>query len=255
MGSVIAISNTKGGSGKTSTAVNLSFAMAITHRRVLLIDLDPQASATVALGFERADDRHSLAGVLISGNPLPAVITRYKRGLFDMVPSNEDLTAVPVALYNEPDASTRLKKALLAVRESYDFVFIDCPPSSGVLFDNALCASDRLIIPAQCDFFSMDALAQMMSLFEKLNFEHKAKVRLLGVLRTMYDPDRAQAQAISSELEKQFGQLLFDTVIPYTSRVSEAAASGRPLLLYDKSSTAARAYLALAGEIIAKLRH
>ncbi len=253
MAAVIAIANTKGGSGKTSTAVNLSFAMAITHRKVLLVDMDPQSSATVALGFERADDRHSLAGVLISGNPMASIVLKYNRGLFDLVPANEDLTAVQVALYSEGDGKLRLRKALSALRDLYDFIFIDCPASPGLLTQNALCAADSMIIPTPCDYFAIDSLSQVTALFERLKSEGEASLKLLGVLRTMYDEHRSLSASISRELEQQFGPLLFHTAIPYTERVNEASASGRPLLLYDKSSLASRSYLELAGEIIGKL--
>jgi chromosome partitioning protein len=254
MAAVITIANTKGGSGKTSTAVNLGFALAITHRRVLLVDTDPQSSATVALGFDRADDSHSLAGVLISGNPISDIVLKYNRGLFDVIPANEDLTAVQVALYSEADGRIRLRKALSALRDLYDFIIIDSPASQGLLTVNALCAADSMIIPTPCDYFAIDSLMQITKLFESLKSSGDASLKLLGVLRTMYDEHSALASSISRELEQQFGQLLFHTVIPYTERVNEASASGRPLLLYDKSSVASKSYLELAGEIIGKLR-
>ncbi len=254
MSAVIAITNIKGGSGKTSTAVNLSFAMAITHRRVLLVDLDPQCSATIALGFNRADDAHSLAGVLISSNPMSEIVLKYNRGQFDLIPANEDLTAVQVALYSERDCNLRLKKSLSVLRDLYDFIFIDCPASSGVLTLNALYAADYMIVPTPCDYFAIESLGQLTRMFSDLKGSGRCHLELLGVLRTLYDQRQQLASRISSELEQQFGSLLFRTIIPYTERVNEASASGRPLLLYDKSSIASRAYLELAGEIISKLK-
>lgn len=250
---VIALANSKGGSGKTSAAVNLCYALGLARRRVLLVDLDPQANATVALGCPRAGEERSLAGVLISGNPLQEAITAATHGLCDLVSANEDLTAVPVALYNEAAGDLRLKQALRTVAERYDFIVIDCPPDLGILTRNALCAADALVVPTCCDYFALDALGKIFALFEELNSQGEADVRLLGVLRTMFDKRHVQTREISLELERQFGELMFSSTIPYSQRIAESAASGYPVIYYDKSSSGAHAYLEFAGEALRRL--
>lgn len=255
MTEIIAVANAKGGSAKTTTAVNLCCALAATGRKVLLVDLDPQCSATVAVGFEHNAEQRSLAGVLISGNDLSDVLLHYVKGSFDVIPSGEDLTAVPVALYNEPDGIRRLRHALVPVAGEYDFIFIDCPPSLSVLTKNALCASNYLLIPMVCDYFAIDSLMSLVSLYEQLNQSGEARVQLLGVVRTLFEEEHPLSRQISRELQLQFKGLLFDTLIPYNERISESTSAGRPVMLYDKSSVGARAYLTLAGELLRKLRH
>ncbi len=254
MADIIAIANPKGGSAKTSTAVNLCCALAATRRRVLLVDLDPQCSATVAVGFEHADEQRSLTGVLISNDPLGPCVMHYGQGNFDIIPSNEDLTAVPVAVYNEPDGKYRLRKALAQVSQNYDYIFIDCPPSLSALTVNALCAAHFLIIPLPCEYFAVDSMLSLISQYKKLNDLGDANVQLLGIVRTLYDETRPLSAEISNELKVQFDDLLFDSIITYNQRISESASSGRPVMLYDKSSQGARAYLILAGELLQKIR-
>lgn len=253
MAQVIAIANGKGGCGKTSTAVNLSYALALARRRVLLVDLDPKANSTVALGQTRSDDAHSLAGVLISDNSLQEIIEHVPRGLCDLIAANEDLTAVPVALYNEEGGERKFDRVLKTVSERYDFVILDCPPDLGLLTRSALCAASYLIVPTTCDYLALDALGQILSLFNECKEKSLSKLKLLGVLRTLYDGLHEQSQAISFELKKQFGELLFDSIIPYSQRIAESAASGHPVIFYDKSSEGARAYLQFAGEFLKRL--
>lgn len=253
MTSVIAVANSKGGSGKTSAVVNLCYALGLARRRVLLVDLDPQANATVALGCPRAGEERSLAGVLISDNPLGETIIQAPHGLCDLIPSNEDLTAVPVALYNEVSGDLRLRSALRTVAERYDFIVIDCPPDLGILTRNALCAAGSLVVPTCCDFFALDSLGKILTMFEELREVRESEVRLLGILRTMYDRRHEQTQEISAEFERQFGELMFKSVIPYSQRIAESAASGYPVIYYDKSSQGAHAYLEFAGEVLKRL--
>ena len=254
MTDIIAIANPQGGSAKTSTAVNLSCALAATRRKVLLVDLDPQCSSTVALNFPRGGEENSLAGVLISGNPIKDTILRYHLGSFDVITANEDLTAVPVALYNEMDGNFRLRHSLSEIAANYDYIFLDCPPSAGSLTINALCAADYLIIPMPCEFFALDSMLSLVSLYQRLNASGEAQLKLLGIVRTIYDESRNLSKEISDELKVQFKDLLFDSVIAYNEKISEATSAGRPIMLYDKSSTGARAYLTLAGELLQKMR-
>ncbi|MCR5084246.1 MAG: ParA family protein [Succinivibrionaceae bacterium] len=250
---VIAIANHKGGTGKSSTAINLSCALAVTRRKILLVDLDPQGSATVALGYER-DSSPSLAAPLLEGSPIADCIVRYEAGRFDFIPSGDELTAVTVALYQEIAKERRLRASLSKVVGNYDYVIIDCPPAGGLLTINALCASDYLLIPMPCEFFALDALNSLVAQFTELNSRGLANVSLLGVVRTFYEEQRELTAAISAELEQGFGPLLFDTIIPFNARISEASSLGKPVMLYDRSSQGARSYLVLAGELLQKMR-
>ncbi|HAR79925.1 MAG TPA: hypothetical protein DCR21_03755 [Succinivibrionaceae bacterium] len=255
MTEIIAVANPKGGSAKTSTAVNLSCALAATMKRVMLVDLDPQCSATVAMGFERSvNAEHSLAGVMISGNDPRECIRRCVHGNFDLLAANEDLTAVPVAMYNEPDGRIRLRKVLSPLFPEYDYIFIDCPPAANNLTENALCCANRLLIPMPCEYFAIDSMISIITMYERLNKAGDANIKLLGVVRTLYDDNQPLSAEISSELKKQFGEMLFESIIPYNLRISESSSTGRPVMLYDRSSQGARAYLALAGELLTKLK-
>ena len=254
MTDIIAIANPKGGSAKTSTAVNLSCALAATRRKVLLADLDPHCCASAALGFPRGGGERSLAGVLLGEEDLRHCIFRYNPGNFDLVPGHEDLTAVPVTLYNEPDGDERLKRALDTLGSGYDFIVLDCPPSLGSLTANALCAATWLLIPTPCDVFALDSMQSLLKLYTKLREQGQSICKLLGVLRTIYDEQQPLCQQISEELRAQMGELLFDSLIPYNLKIAECSAAGRPVMLYDKSSTGARAYLTLAGELLTKLQ-
>lgn len=253
MGQVICIANQKGGSGKTSTAVNLACAFATTRRKVLLVDFDSQANATVALNMPRAGE-DSLAGVLIAGNDPSNIIKTYARGGFDLIPSSEDLTALVVALYDKYNRNLCLKGYIDTVKYRYDLVIIDCPPNASLITANAMCASDFLLIPMQCEFFSLDSLNVTVELFNTLNQMGDANVMLLGVLRTMYEEHDPLAKEISAALKNNFGNLLLTTIIPFSPRISESASLGRPVILYDKSCQGSIAYLTLAGELLQKLQ-
>lgn len=249
MAKIITIANQKGGSCKTTTAVNLACAIAATRRKVLLVDMDPQGSATVALLKDRSDSGNCLAGSLIADVDVKSVICHYDLGNFDLIPSSDDLTAVPVALYSQNDSDLKLKHVLEEIENDYDYIFIDTPPSLNLLTINALCASDYLLIPMPCEFFALDSLNALVDLFDKLNSTGRANVELLGIIRVLFDEDMALASEINDELKEQFGALLLDSIIPFSSRLAECSSIGRPIMLYDKSSRGSRSYLALAGEI------
>ncbi|MCR5537450.1 MAG: ParA family protein [Succinivibrio sp.] len=254
MTDIIAIANPKGGSAKTATAVNLCCALAATRRKVLLVDLDPHCSATVAVGFEHSASDCSIAGVLLGEYVIDDCIKTYTQGHFDVIPGHEDLTAIPVALYQEKDEKLRLKKALSRIARHYDFIILDCPPALNTLTVNALCAANLLIIPMPCEYFAIDSMFSLIALYQELNASGEASIKLLGIVRTLFDETHPLSQQISHELEEQFEGMLFDSIINYNERISESASSGRPIMLYDKSSSGARAYLALAGEFLKKVR-
>lgn len=250
---VISVANHKGGVGKTSTAINLACAFAGTRRRVLLIDLDPQGSATVSILRKRPTGLISSGNALMSEASLVPCIKPYKLAKFDLVPANDDLTAFCVACINEEGKEFRLRNALTSLRLIYDLIIIDCPPALNLLTINALCASDDLIIPTTCDYFAVDGLSSLLRLFEKLKTDGMSHVRLMGIVRTLYSLGEPLAKKISEDLKSNLGALLFTTIIPYTSLISEAPSMGRPVILYDRSCLGSRAYLSLAGEILKRM--
>ena len=250
---VLSVANHKGGVGKTSTAINLACAFAGTRRRVLLIDLDPQGSATVSILRKRPTGLISSGNALMSEASLVPCIKPYNLAKFDLVPANDDLTAFCVSCINEEGKEFRLKNALSSLRLIYDLIIIDCPPALNLLTINALCASDDLIIPTTCDYFAVDGLSSLLRLFEKLKTDGMSNVRLMGIVRTLYSLGEPLAKKISEELKSNLGTLLFNTIIPYTSLISEAPSMGRPVILYDRSCLGSRAYLSLAGEILKRM--
>ena len=250
---VLSVANHKGGVGKTSTAINLACAFAGTRRRVLLIDLDPQGSATVSILRKRPTGLISSGNALMSEASLVPCIKPYNLAKFDLVPANDDLTAFCVSCINEDGKEFRLKNALSSLRLIYDLIIIDCPPALNLLTINALCASDDLIIPTTCDYFAVDGLSSLLRLFEKLKTDGMSNVRLMGIVRTLYSLGEPLAKKISEDLKSNLGTLLFNTIIPYTSLISEAPSMGRPVILYDRSCLGSRAYLSLAGEILKRM--
>ena len=250
---VLSVANHKGGVGKTSTAINLACAFAGTRRRVLLIDLDPQGSATVSILRKRPTGLISSGNALMSEASLVPCIKPYNLAKFDLVPANDDLTAFCVSCINEEGKEFRLRNALSSLRLIYDLIIIDCPPALNLLTINALCASDDLIIPTTCDYFAVDGLSSLLRLFEKLKTDGMSNVRLMGIVRTLYSLGEPLAKKISEDLKSNLGTLLFNTIIPYTSLISEAPSMGRPVILYDRSCLGSRAYLSLAGEILKRM--
>ncbi len=249
----ICIANPKGGTGKTSCAVNLSSALALQNKRVLLCDLDPQCSATVALGLTPGDDDHSLAGVLISGNDPRDCIVHYRDCSLDVMIANSDLTVVPVALYNQENGHKRFKQALSEVESNYDIIIIDTPASLSILNINAFCASNYLLIPSSCDYFALDSMQTLLTFCANLQYEQKSSITLLGVLRTFFDDKSPLCTYISQALKELFEANVFDSVINFNSRISEASASGKCCISYDKSSIPSIQYLNLSIEILNRL--
>lgn len=250
---VISIANNKGGVGKTSTAINLACAFANTQRQVLLIDLDPQGSATSSLMPEPPSPVVNLGRALINQGSLLTCIYEYELGHFDLMPATDDLADFVVQLQNDMGKEQRLKEALVPLLPLYDIIIIDCPPALNLLTVNALCASDELIIPATCEYFAVEGLSSILQMFQELKKKHQSYVHFMGIVRTMYDRGQSIAKTISQNLKQSFGELIFTTIIPFTSRISEAPSIGRPVILYDKSSIGAKAYLSLAGEILTRL--
>jgi len=251
MAKVIAIANQKGGVGKTTTTVNLSAGLAITKRRVLLVDLDPQGNATGGSGVDKNNLEHSMNEVLLDEVSVLETVVKTQWN-YDLLPSNDDLTVAEVRLLSLESRESKLKMILQNVRDRYDFILIDCPPSLNMLTVNALVAADSVLIPIQCEYYALEGLTSLLNNIERIRKTANPNLQLEGLLRTMYDGRNRLTIEVSEQLHSHFGEKVYRTVIPRNVRVAEAPSYGRPIINYDKSSQGATAYLALATEL---LRH
>ncbi len=250
MARVIAIANQKGGVGKTTTTVNLGASLAATKRRVMLIDLDPQGNATMGSGVDKHQVERSSYDVLVENLPLTEALEYSETAGFHVLPSNADLTAAEVHLLELDDRELRLRRALAAVRENFDYILIDCPPSLNMLTVNALAAAQSVMIPMQCEYYALEGLSALMNTIESIRARLNPQLEIEGLLRTMYDPRNKLSGQVTEQLEKYFGDKVYQTIIPRNIRLAEAPSHGLPALHYDKFSRGAKAYLALAGEIL-----
>lgn len=250
MGRIIAIANQKGGVGKTTTCINLGASLAATKRRVLVIDLDPQGNATVGSGVDKNSFEQSSYDMLLGHAPAEQVIVRAEQAGYDLVPTNGDLTAAEVELMNSPQRERRLREALAPVRERYEFILVDCPPSLNMLTLNALVAADSVMIPMQCEYYAMEGLSSLLNTIEQIRSTVNPQLQLEGLLRTMFDPRSNLSNDVSGQLILHFGNKVYRTSIPRNIRLAEAPSYGLPALAHDRASRGAVAYLALAGEIL-----
>lgn len=250
MGKVIAIANQKGGVGKTTTAINLSASLAAAEMRTLLIDLDPQSNATSGLGIRKGSYPRSTYHVLVQGEPLASVILPTELEALFVAPASRELVGATVELIQEEDRDQRLKRSLAPLAGSYDFVFIDCPPSLDLLTVNALIAATGLLIPIQCEYFALEGVSELMETIRQIRRLRNPDLEIVGVLLTMFDDRTNLSHQVMQDLKGFFGKDLFSTIIPRNIRLGEAPSYGQPILLYDIKSKGAESYIRLAKEII-----
>ena len=251
---IIAITNQKGGVGKTTTCVNLGATLSEMGHQVLVIDFDPQGNATSGSGVSKRDIEHDVRGLLLGESSFRDTCLMGTAAGYDLLPSDIQLTEAEVALISIPKGQFRLKELLTDQASSYDYVLIDCPPALSMLTINGLVAADGVIIPVQCEFYALEGIAALIETIEQVRQTHNPDLAIDGVLRTMYDPRTSLTRQVSSQLEQFFGERVFKTVIPRNIRLAEAPSHGLPVLRYDRLSKGALSYLALASELRKRLK-
>lgn len=253
MARVIAIANQKGGVGKTTTAINLGASLAVAEQRTLIVDIDPQGNATSGLGVVDLGDHATIYEVMVEGVPADeAVLERVHFPHLDLIPSNRDLVGAEIELVERAERERVLRKCLPPIRDRYDYILVDCPPSLGLLTLNTLTAADSVLIPIQCEFYALEGLSQLLNTVRLVQRGLNPELEIEGVLLTMYDRRLNLSRQVADEAREYFGGKVFRTPIPRNVRLAEAPSFGQPIVLYDVLSAGAQAYLGLARELMAR---
>jgi chromosome partitioning protein len=255
MARIFCVANQKGGVGKTTTAVNLAAGLAKLGQRVLLVDLDPQGNATMGAGINKAELDGSIYEVLVGLATVSACSKLSETGRFDVLPANRELAGAEVELVELDNREKRLKLALAEVDAEYDFMLIDCPPALSMLTLNGLCAAHGVIIPMQCEYYALEGLSDLVNTIKKVHAKLNPDLRIIGLLRVMFDPRMTLSQQVSAQLEQHFGDKVFKTIIPRNVRLAEAPSYGMPGVSFDPSSKGAQAYVAFGAEMVERIRH
>lgn len=250
MAKTIAIANQKGGVGKTTTAVNLAASLAKLGRRILLVDVDPQANATSGVGIEKSNVRRTTYHALVLGQALSTIKTTSEFG-FDVIPSDRNLAGAEVELISMPSRELILKESLAPLLDEYDIILLDCPPALNLLTVNALAAADSLLVPVQCEYYALEGVSELFNTLARLRRVVNPQLKIEGLLLTMYDERTNLAPAVAADLRGFYSGLVFETVIPRNVRLAEAPSYGKPVIYYDEKSRGAEAYLLLAKEVLA----
>ncbi len=247
---VLALANQKGGVGKTTTSVNLAASLAAMKREVLLVDLDPQGNATMGSGVDKNDLHASVYEVLLGMIPAPDAWIKAEAAGYFVLAANMELTGAEIELLEMPRREFCLTRALEDIRQQFDFIIIDCPPSLSLLTINGLVAADGVVIPMQCEYYALEGLSALINTIGRITSQLNPQLHIEGIIRTMYDPRNSLTRDVSAQLVDHFGDTVYGTIIPRNVRLAEAPSYGLPILYYDKQSRGARAYLALAGEVV-----
>jgi chromosome partitioning protein len=254
MARIFCVANQKGGVGKTTTAVNLAAGIAAHGRRVLLVDLDPQGNATMGSGIDKRALKNSVYQVLLGLSDVTAARQRSEQGGYDVLGANRELAGAEVELVDLDDREARMKQALARVDGEYDFILIDCPPSLSLLTLNGLCAAHGVIIPMQCEYFALEGLADLVNTIKRVAANLNPELRIIGLLRVMFDPRMTLQQQVSEQLVDKFGDKVFATIIPRNVRLAEAPSYGLPGVAYDRAAKGAQAYIAFGAEMIERIQ-
>jgi chromosome partitioning protein len=254
MAHIFAVANQKGGVGKTTTTVNLAAALAAHGQRVLLVDLDPQGNATMGSGVDKRSAPSTVYQVLVGLKTLIESRQRSEAGGYDVLPANRDLAGAEVELVEIDNREKRLKDELATVDADYDFVLIDCPPSLSMLTLNGLCSAHGVIIPMQCEYYALEGLSDLVNTIKQVHAKLNRDLKIIGLLRVMFDPRSTLAQQVSAQLEQHFGDKVFKAVIPRNVRLAEAPSHGLPGVIFDKNAKGSQAYLNFAAEMIERIK-